>query len=218
MRWVVVAAVAAALGVSSPAHAHGRAVVTPAGSALTAEWFETLVELPTPVNPLWGMGTDPCVHWGGHDRMLSIITFGEHVTCTVELGTVPITGFGHFCSTFDPPGSDFYAVERREQRRCAREVTPEDAIRVSVDGGRWVYLIPEFTPQTSVFLPVDNVWGRPAGAPHLHRLRVVRDHPQPARRPARLDDRDPAGRRMALVRAQRRGRAAASPLTFVSCA
>lgn len=183
MRWVVVAAVAAALGVSSPAHAHGRAVVTPAGSALTAEWFETFVELPTPVNPLWGMGTDPCVHWGGHDRMLSIITFGEHVTCTVELGTVPITGFGHFCSTFDPPGSDFYAVERREQRRCAREVTPEDAIRVSVDGGRWVYLIPEFTPQTSVFLPVDNVWGVPPGRhtftayawfATIHNLRVGR--------------------------------------------
>ena len=65
---------------------------------------KTFVELPTPVNPLYGEGQDPCV-WIA-PQMLVATTFGEEVTCTAELGTVVNTGAMHFCSPFE---KDYFA-------------------------------------------------------------------------------------------------------------
>jgi hypothetical protein len=128
LRWAVPAALALALCAPFPAAADDRhggsgAIVAPSGSAALAEWFKTFVELPAPVNPLWGNGDDPCVRMGPRGNVLVAITFGEVVTCTAEVGTVVNTGSGHFCSTFDPRDSPFYAVLPLAQRRCARAVS-----------------------------------------------------------------------------------------------
>jgi hypothetical protein len=171
LRWAVPVALVLALCTSLPAAAHDRhggggAIIAPSGAGELADWFKTFIELPTPANPLLGDGEDPCVRLGPRGKVLVAITFGQVVTCTAELGTVVNTGAGHFCSTFDPPDSPFYAVGPREQRRCARAVSHETGMRVSVDGGPWVDLFqPQFTaytPPTIVRLPVDNAFGVPA--------------------------------------------------------
>jgi hypothetical protein len=147
-------------------HAGGSAVVTPSSPHQLAQWHKTFLEMPAAVNPLWGTGDDPCVRFGPGSKLLSAIA-GEDgtVTCTAELGTVLDTGWGHFCSTFDPPDSEFYAVGRREQRRCARAVSPETGMRVTVDGHTVDIFRPPFTmfsPQTTVQLPADNIFGAAA--------------------------------------------------------
>ncbi len=162
---VVVALSAPSAAAARDPEAGGGAVVAPSNGHELAEWFKTFIELPAPVNPLWGFGQDPCVRLGPAGKVLVAISYGE-VTCTAELGTVLNTGFGHFCSTFDPPDSPFYALGKKAQHRCAREVSPETGMRVTVDGGQTVDLFqPQFTaytPQTTVQLPVDNVFGVPA--------------------------------------------------------
>ena len=169
LRCAPLAVLAAALCASPAAathdrHAGGGAVVTPVSGHQIAQWHKTFLEMPAAVNPLWGTGDDPCVRFGPGGKLLSAISFGE-VTCTAELGTVLTTGAGHFCSTFDPPDSPFYAVGRHEQRRCARAVTGETGVRVIVDGHAVDLLRPRFasySPQTTVHLPADNIWGAEA--------------------------------------------------------
>jgi len=161
-------AAAAALIACSPAAAGGspasdRAVVTPSSGHAMAEWHKTLLEMPAAVNPLWGTGEDPCVELGPRGNLLSAISFGE-VTCTAELGTVLTTGWSHFCSSFEE-GTEFHAIGRQEQRACARDVSrAETAVSVTVDGHTVDLFTPRFTsfsPQTSVRLPADNVFGVP---------------------------------------------------------
>jgi hypothetical protein len=142
-------------------HAGGSAVVTPSSPHQLAEWHKTFLEMPAAINPRFGTGDDPCVRFGPRGKWLSAISFGE-VTCTAERGTVMTTGAGHFCSSFDPPDSPFYAVGRREQRRCARAVSPETGARVTVDGHTVDIFRPQFTlfsPQTTVQMPADNAFG-----------------------------------------------------------
>jgi hypothetical protein len=169
---VPLAVLAIALCVSPAAAAHDRpadggAVVTPSSPHQLAQWYSTFLEMPAAVNPLWGTGDDPCVRFGPGGKLLSAISFGE-VTCTAELGTVLDTGWGHFCSTFEfDVGTEFYAVGKREQRRCAKAVSQEETgMRVTVDDGPTVDMFrPRFTmfsPQTTVQLPADNVWGAAA--------------------------------------------------------
>ena len=137
LSWTPLAVLAVALCASPAAvahdrHAGGGAVVTPSSPHQLAQWYKTFLEMPAAVNPLWGTGDDPCVRFGPGGKLLSAIAVGGEVTCTAELGTVLDTGWGHFCSTFDPPDSEFYAVGRREQRRCARA-----AIWTSSRGTPW---------------------------------------------------------------------------------
>jgi hypothetical protein len=166
LRRAASAAAALALFAASPAVAAGDPVVSPSSGHELATWFKTLVELPAADNPVFGSGQDPCVRLADPRALLVEISFGDPVTCTAELGTVAVTGFGHFCSTFDPPDSPFYAVTRADQRECARRVSPETAMKVRVDDGPWVDLFqPQFetfTPQTTVHLPADNAFGVPA--------------------------------------------------------
>jgi hypothetical protein len=169
LRWALTGAAVLALCASSPAAADvpdgGGAVIAPSNGHELAAWFKTFVELPAAVNPLWGSGEDPCVRLGPTGKTLVAISYGE-VTCTAQVGTVVNTGGGHFCSTFDPPDTPFYAVERKEQRRCARAISRERGMRLTVDGGPPVDLFqPQstaYTPQTTVQLPADNVFGVPA--------------------------------------------------------
>jgi hypothetical protein len=172
LRYALLAVLAVALCASPAAashhpHADGGAVVTPSSGHQLAQWYKTFLEMPAAINPLWGTGDDPCVRFGPGGKLLSAIAVGGEVTCTAELGTVLDTGWGHFCSTFDPPDSEFYAVGKREQRRCAKAVSQEETgVRVTVDDGQSVDIFrPRFTnfsPQTTVQLPADNVFGAAA--------------------------------------------------------
>jgi hypothetical protein len=173
LRCVLLAAVVVALSASSAAAAHhphagGGAVVTPAGPHVLAQWYKTFLEMPEAVNPVWGSGEDPCVRFGPGGKLLAAISFGE-VSCTAELGTVLTTGVAHFCSTFDDPTSPFFAVSKKDQRRCARAVsTWETAVSVTVDDGQTVDIFQRpyaaLSPQTAVQLPVGAVFGEEAQA------------------------------------------------------
>jgi hypothetical protein len=170
LRWAPLAVLAIALCASPAAAAHdrhgGSAVVTPSSPHQLAQWHKTFLEIPAAVNPRFGTGGDPCVRFGPGGKLLSAIAGEDRtVTCTAERGTVMTTGAGHFCSTFDPPDSEFYAVSRREQRTCARAVSPETGVRVIVDGHTVDIFRPKFTifsPQTTVQLPADNAFGAAA--------------------------------------------------------
>jgi hypothetical protein len=159
---LVVALCATPAAAADGPRAASGAVVAPSNGHELAQWYKTFLEMPAAVNPLWGTGDDPCVRFGPGGKLLVAISLGEVVTCTAELGTVLNTGWGHFCSTFDPPDSEFYAVGRREQRICAQAVSPETGLRVTVDGHTVDIFRPQFTsfsPQTTVQLPADNVFG-----------------------------------------------------------
>ena len=160
LRWALVAT--AVLAFPAPAVAGGgRPVVAPSSSHDLAQTLTTFVELPAPVNPLYGYGTNPCVEVGDHT--LVAITWGEEVTCTAEVGTEVRTGAMHFCSPFEGP--PYYATDPKTGRACARAASPEVGISVSVDGAPPVDLFrPQYTaytPPTHVRLPVDNVFGLP---------------------------------------------------------
>jgi hypothetical protein len=158
----IVVALAIAAPASADAPRSGAAVVTPASGHVAAEWHKTLLEMPAAVNPLWGTGENPCVRFGPRGKLLSAISFGE-VSCTAELGTVLTTGWSHFCSSFEV-GTEFFAVGRQEQRACARAVSTETGVSVTVDGHTVDIFTPQFTsfsPQTTVQLPADNVFGVP---------------------------------------------------------
>ena len=165
LRWSLPAVVVLALCASSPAAGHeshhgGGPSVVPLTPAEHVERIRHFVELPKPVNPLWGDGEDPCVRLGPRGKFLAVIVWNQVATCTAEVGTVPTTGGGHFCTTYDPP--PYYALGVLAQRRCARALSTETAARVRVDGGPWVDLFqPGFTAYTPPFLvhlPADNVW------------------------------------------------------------
>jgi hypothetical protein len=161
---LVVALCASPAAAADGPRAASGAVVAPSNGHELAQWYKTFLEMPAAVNPLWGTGDDPCVRFGPGGKLLVAISFGE-VTCTAELGTVLNTGWGHFCSTFDPPDSEFYAVGRQEQRRCAQAVSRETGMRVTVDGHTVDIFRPQFTlfsPQTTVQLPAGNVFGAAA--------------------------------------------------------
>jgi hypothetical protein len=161
---VLVVTLGASPAAADDPHADSGAVVTPSNGHELAQWHKTFLEMPAAVNPLFGTGDEPCVRFGSGGKLLSAISFGE-VTCTAELGTVLETGAGHFCSTFDPPDSPFYAVGRREQRSCAQALSTETGVRVTVDGHTVDIFRPQFTsfsPQTTVQLPADNVFGADA--------------------------------------------------------
>jgi hypothetical protein len=166
LRWALLAAVVLAFPASASAAAGGgQPIVAPSGSHDLAQKLKTFAELPAPVNPWASDSADPCVRIGPHGKTLIAVTFGNPVTCTAELGTVLYTGVGHFCSTFDPKDSDFYADNPKDGRECARspKVSPETGVRVRVDHRPPVDLFqPQYTahtPPTEVRLPVDNVFG-----------------------------------------------------------
>jgi hypothetical protein len=162
-RWAVPAAVTLALCSSSSAAAGGAPVVTPSSGHELAEWFKTVLELPTPVNPV-GAG-DPCARLGPNGKLLIAVSFPDApANCTAEFGTIVNTGTDHFCSTFSfDRDSKFYAEDKRDQRECARRVSTETAVLVSVDGAPGVDLTqPQFsayTPQLTIRLPADNIFG-----------------------------------------------------------
>jgi hypothetical protein len=166
LRWALAAAAVLTLSTSATAAADGgRPIVAPSSSHDLTTILKTFVELPAPINPRYGDGSEPCVEIGRN--MLIAITFGEEVTCTAELGTVVSTGGMHFCSTFDPVDSPYYADNPKDGRACARnpEASPETGLWVSLDGGPQVDLFqPQYTahtPPTTVALPIDNAFGVP---------------------------------------------------------
>ena len=163
LRWALLATVLLAFPASASASAGGggQPFVAPSSSHDLTQKLKTFVELPTPVNPLYGEGQDPCV-WIAPD-MLVAITFGEEVTCTAELGTVVNTGAMHFCSPFE--GEPWFADNPKDGRACARAASPETGLWVSLDGAPRVDIFrPQYTahtPPTEVRLPVGNVFGLP---------------------------------------------------------
>src|SRR3954463_5206825 len=157
LRWAAPAAVTLALCSSASAAAGGAPVITPSGGSELSAWFEAVLELPVAINPV-GAG-DRCLRLGPNGKLLVAVSFPEApANCTAEVGTVVNTGADHFCSTFSiDRGTDFYAEDRRDQRECARRVSTETAVLVSVDGAPAVELIqPRFsvyTPQLTIHLP-----------------------------------------------------------------
>ena len=187
LRWALLAT--AVLAYPAPALAGGgggRPVVAPSSSHDLAETLETFLELPAPVNPLYGYGTDPCVKVG-RDTLVAI-TYGEEVTCTAELGTVVRTGAMHFCSPWE--GDPWYATNPRDGRKCARAASPE----VGTHGQRRRCAARRPLPAAvhrahpaRAGQPPSGQRVRPAAATRGRlRFRLARQHPQPRHRPPHL--------------------------------
>ena len=70
LRWALLATAVLAYPAPALAGGGGRPVVAPSSSQDLAETLETFLELPAPVNPRYGYGTDPCVKVG-RDRLRS---------------------------------------------------------------------------------------------------------------------------------------------------
>jgi hypothetical protein len=155
----LVAAAAPAAAASRPDH---RPVVVPAGGKINGEWIETLFAIPAAENPLAG-NADPCVRLGHRGKVLSALALGGTVTCTAEQGTVLFTGWDHWCSSFDDPDSEFYAVGRAAQRKCAKRLNRSvTSVSITVDDAEPVDILKPrfaaFTPLTTVHLPAGNLF------------------------------------------------------------
>jgi hypothetical protein len=139
----------------APAHpADGRT-----GSQLLAQAWTTFYELDT---------SDPqpnCLYTGRTGRVLVAGSVDE--VCRVERGYPVMFFFGSTCDTISPP--PFYAVTARGQRRCALKADRSfiSGMHLRVDHGPDVRLTRPrfelFTGQRSVDVPVDNIFGAPAG-------------------------------------------------------
>jgi hypothetical protein len=144
----------------------GVVITAPAASAapdrkleaLLGDLFETVLEIPTPQNPLAGNG-DPCVDLG--KKVVAPFQPGPApLTCTVKSGTkIFVAAFAVECSTVEPP--PFFGANEAELRECVRALDP-DEVTITVDGKPVPLTVVE-TRLLRLDLPVDNIFGAPAG-------------------------------------------------------
>jgi hypothetical protein len=177
LRPTVLAALAVALCASPIAPADGShrlgsdgAVVpvhkvagTPAGEFIGQGFAEDFAAHAGDIPP-----ANPCATVvGPRGEALVMGPTGETNACTVSRGTqLVIFGLGSACSDVEPP--PFFAADEAAQRACA--VALDHAfvteLRVTVDGRRSVEIRSErfevVSPQMTVQLPEDNVFGIPA--------------------------------------------------------
>ena len=129
------------------------------GKYLGAMW-KTVLETPTPQNPFTG-GGPLCADLGG--VVAPFTASGDDFTCTVKLGTkIFVAAWSAECSTLEGP--PFQGFDEPSLRACARAVNAGvTTTEVYLDG----MLVP-VTEVTSgllrLDLPVDNIFGAPAGA------------------------------------------------------
>jgi hypothetical protein len=126
-------------------------------ATLGALW-QTVLETPTPDNPL--TGGDPCVHVGSIVAPFTAIA-PTPVTCTVAPGTrVFVTAESSECSTVEAP--PFYGGNETELRACAWAADAGfTTTTVTLDG----VLVPVTEVDTALIpldLPADNILGVPA--------------------------------------------------------
>jgi hypothetical protein len=138
----------------------GVVITAPAASAapdrkleaLLGDLFETVLEIPTPKNPLAGNG-NPCVPLG--KKVVAPFQAGtEDLTCTVKSGTkIFVAAFAVECSTVEQP--PFRGDDEAELRTCVRAFNL-GAVTITVDG-KEVPLTEVETPLLNLVLPADNV-------------------------------------------------------------
>src|SRR3712207_6452646 len=122
------------------------------GDLLGALW-ETVLETPTPTNPLGG--GDPCVDLDG--VVAPFQSGSDPLTCTVEAETeIFVAAVTVECSTAEAP--PFSGRDEAELRSCARRLDVFTTLTVTLDGEP-VALTPVTTPLLRVDLPADNVLG-----------------------------------------------------------
>jgi hypothetical protein len=176
LRPTVVAALAAALCVSPTAAAHtlhrlGSAGVvvpvhnvagTPADEFIGERFAEDYSAHAGDTPPV-----NPCATVGTEREALVMGPTGETNACTVGRSTqLVIFGLGTACSDVEPPPS--FGADEAAQRACAVALDHEfvTELRVTVDRRRPVELrrkrFEVVSPQMTVQLPDDNVFGIPA--------------------------------------------------------
>ncbi len=167
-RRTVVAVLAVALCSAPVAIAgggHGGGVATPvhkvAGLSGGELWGELWVQdLSHP-----GAFSGNCIPLGNKGKVLAPIPGPDFTaSCTVKPGTPLFFAFGSECS--DVEGPPFFGGDEEAQRACA--IVADEffvAARITVDNGKTVEMLnPRFeviSPQQTVELPADNVFGVP---------------------------------------------------------
>ncbi len=170
LRWAVLAVLAVALCAAPVAAAHdhkdGGAVVAPAdkvagltGDELLGESWVQLLSHPA------GTFTGGCVPVT-HKVVTPDPDADLNASCSIKKGTSLFIPVGSDCSDVEPP--PFFGADEAAQRECA--IAADEffvAISIAVDGGEPVDIRnPRFeliSPQRSVELPEDNLFGVPAG-------------------------------------------------------
>jgi hypothetical protein len=175
-RRVVGVALAAAFCLAPAADARerdgheGRASLVPvrhvggvsAGELLGENWASVYVQPPGP--------GAPCTTLAG-GRVLPLGPAGGTLACTATTRTrLLVLGMSSACSDAEPP--PFYAVGEAAQQACALAVDETfTAILVTVDGGPAVDIrnprFEVFSPQMTVDLPAENIFGLPPGTTTL---------------------------------------------------
>ena len=175
MGGVVVAGLSVGLGLVSPtATAHGksqagsshRAHIVPADRADGRTGSQLLAETWTHIYRIHTSEPQPnCSYAGRTDHVLIAGSAAE--VCRVKRGYPVMYFFGSTCDPISP--EPWYAVGRREQRRCALKFDRSFIVgmHLRVDHGRNLNLrrarFELFTGQRHVVVPVDNIWGEAAG-------------------------------------------------------
>jgi hypothetical protein len=127
-------------------------------SNLAALWTK-IFETPSAENPFGtGGAAFACLDLGGR-TLAPFAPFGVAVElCTVEPGTkIFVTASSVECSSFEGNGDTDAAL-----RRCARMGDAQEAPTVTVDG-KSVPVTEAETPLLNITLPLDNIFGLPAG-------------------------------------------------------
>jgi hypothetical protein len=176
LRLTAVVALAVALCASPTAAAHAShglgsdgAVVpvhkvagTPAGDFIGEGFAEDYAAHAGDTPP-----ANPCATVGTEDEALVMGPTGETNACTASRGTqLVIFGLGSACSDVEP--APFFGADEAAQRACAVALDHEfvTELRVTVDGRRPVEIrrnrFEVVSPQMTVQLPEDNVFGIPA--------------------------------------------------------
>jgi hypothetical protein len=109
-----------------------------------------------------------CPTRGRRGEILVAAPTGGTSTCTVKPGTpILILGMGNACSDVEPP--PFHGDDAPAQTACTLAFLHDFVleIHVSVDGGTPVDIRTDrfefLSPQITVVLPEDNIFGEPAG-------------------------------------------------------
>jgi hypothetical protein len=149
-----------ALGMAAPA-----ATAAPdkkLGTTLGALW-QKVIETPTPQNLFNPGGSgDPCVDLGGVVAPFAPALGSPTLTCTVKPGTkIFVAAWSSECSTLEAP--PFFGHDEAELRACARAVDAGIATTDVTLDGKPVPVSEVESGLLRLDLPVDNIFGAPAG-------------------------------------------------------